>query len=447
MLSPISLRFEQKTSPKKKTKLKINPKNIFSISSSNNLIPKNNDNKSSFISFTKNNQKEKIIKIKNLIDEEITTENSNFIENEKLNSNRSNSFFKTNNGYLRHSQPKIIFNEYKKYNSRNKISFSKPDNFSTSKKIIFNRIDDDKKIRLSDINSLKEYFFKKKLSNSIYSILNRQTKEFINNMNNNINYQIKKKIKKIPFGLSPFPNIRMKKKFKIPESINKSVTLYNKNFEKQAIGERYEKNMKELLKLKQLMNNIKIMNKENKNDYAYRILISYLSQNGINDKKYFSKNYLKNFKEFLKLDFAIDPKIAFKECLLDILNGKYDKYIENPMDSIEHSLHFIPKQHILSQKNLNKVNLFNNHFKLQKKIVEKPSIIEIQDSDVKSYMESLQSCTNLSFEKLENYEIIKKKGKLLEFICYNKQKKRNLLNNCLKRVEKFESNIKQLKNV
>ena len=447
MLSPISLRFEQKTSPKKKTKLKINPKNIFSISSSNNLIPKNNDNKSSFISFTKNNQKEKIIKIKNLIDEEITTENSNFIENEKLNSNRSNSFFKTNNGYLRHSQPKIIFNEYKKCNSRNKISFSKPDNFSTSKKIIFNRIDDDKKIRLSDINSLKEYFIKKKLSNSIYSILNRQTKEFINNMNNNINYQIKKKIKKIPFGLSPFPNIRMKKKFKIPESINKSVTVYNKNFEKQAIGERYEKNMKELLKLKQLMNNIKIMNKENKNDYAYRILISYLSQNGINDEKYFSKNNLKNFKEFLKLDFAIDPKIAFKECLLDILNGKYDKYIENPMDSIEHSLHFIPKQHILSQKNLNKVNLFNNHFKLQKKIVEKPSIIEIQDSDVKSYMESLQSCTNLSFEKLENYEIIKKKGKLLEFICYNKQKKRNLLNNCLKRVENFESNIKQLKNV
>jgi hypothetical protein len=61
-------------------------------------------------------------------------------------------------------------------------------------------------------------------------------------------------------------------------------------------------------------------------------------------------------------------------------------------------------------------------------------------------MESLQSCTNLSFEKLENYEIIKKKGKLLEFICYNKQKKRNLLNNCLKRIENVENNIKPLNN-
>ena len=53
-------------------------------------------------------------------------------------------------------------------------------------------------------------------------------------------------------------------------------------------------------------------------------------------------------------------------------------------------------------------------------------------------MESLQSCSNISFEKLENYEIIKKKGKLLEFICYNKLKKKNLLNNCLKKVENIK---------
>ena len=204
--------------------------------------------------------------------------------------------------------------------------------------------------------------------------------------------------------------------------------------------------MKELLKLKQLMNNIKIMNKENKNDYAYRILISYLSQNGINDENYYSKKYLKNFKIFLKLDFEIDPKIAFKECLLDILNGKYDKYIENPMDSVEQSLYYIPKKQVFSQKNIKKVNLFNNHFKLHEIKVEKPSIIEIKETDVKNYMKSLQSCTNVSFDKLENFEIIKKKGKLLEFICYNKQKKRNLLNNCLKRIENIENNIKPLNN-
>ena len=447
MFSPISIRLFQNTTPIKKTKLKINPKNIFSISRSNILISKDNENKSSFISFKRNNEKEKIIKIKNLINESISTGNySNNIENEKLNTNRSNSFFNTNNEYLKYSQQKLFFNGFKSYNSRNKISLSKPDSYSISKKIILTGIDDNKKIKLSDINSLKNYFVKKKKSNSIYSILNRQTKDFINNMNKNINYQIKTNIKKIPFGLSPFPNIRMKKKFKMPESINKNVILYNKNFNKKAIRERYEKNMKDLLNLKQLMNNIKIMNKENKDDYSYRILISYLSQNGINDENYYSKKYLKNFKIFLKLDFEIDPKIAFKDCLLDILNGKYDKYIENPMDSIEQSLCYIPKKQVFSQKNIKKVNLFNNHFKLHEIKVEKPSIIEIKETDVKNYMKCLQSCTNVSFDKLENYEIIKKKGKLLEFICYNKQKKRNLLNNCLKRIENVENNIKPLNN-
>ena len=437
MFSPISIRIDPKSSQINKTKLKINPKNIFSISHSNILIQKNKENKSSFMSL-KNNEKEKKIKIKYLINTGVTTEYSDLIENEKLNTNRPNSFFKTNYSYLKHSHPKISFNGYKEFNSRNRILLSKPHTYNTPKKIIFSRFDNDKKIKLSDINSLKEYFLKNKKSNSIYSILNRQTKEFINNMNKNINYKRNSNINKISFGLSPFPNIRMKKKFKMPESINKSVTLYNKNFDKKATGERYEKNMKELLKLKQLMNNIKIMNKQTKSDYTYRILISYLSQNGIHDEIYYSKKYLKNFKNFLKLNFDINPKIAFKDCLLDILNGKYDQYIENPMDSLEQSLYYIPKQQVLSQKNIKNVNLFNNHFKLQKKNIEKPSIIEIQDSDIKSYMESLQSCSNISFEKLENYEIIKKKGKLLEFICYNKLKKKNLLNNCLKKVENIK---------
>ena len=182
MFSPISIRIDPKSSQINKTKLKINPKNIFSISHSNILIQKNKENKSSFMSL-KNNEKEKKIKIKYLINAGVTTEYSDLIENEKLNTNRSNSFFKTNYSYLKHSHPKISFNGYKEYNSRNRILLSKPHTYSTPKKIIFNRFDNDKKIKLSDINSLKEYFLKNKKSNSIYSILNRQTKEFINNMN------------------------------------------------------------------------------------------------------------------------------------------------------------------------------------------------------------------------------------------------------------------------
>ena len=56
-------------------------------------------------------------------------------------------------------------------------------------------------------------------------------------------------------------------------------------------------------------------------------------------------------------------------------------------------------------------------------------------------MDTLQSSTTLSFDKLDNFEEIKKRGKLLEFICYNKQKRKNMLNNCLKRIENIDSKL------
>ena len=56
-------------------------------------------------------------------------------------------------------------------------------------------------------------------------------------------------------------------------------------------------------------------------------------------------------------------------------------------------------------------------------------------------MDTLQSSTTLSFDKLDNFEEIKKREKLLEFICYNKQKRKNMLNNCLKRIENIDSKL------
>jgi hypothetical protein len=247
---------------------------------------------------------------------------------------------------------------------------------------------------------------------------------------------------KIAFGLSPFPNIGMNKDFRIKEPINKNVTLHNKNFSNRAICERYDKHMTELLRLKQLMKTIDLMDKTQKGDYDYRILCNYLAQNGIFEKKYYNKFYLKNFKEFLKINFDINPNVPYKTCLFDILKGDYDQYVENPMDSNNESF----LNHPFPNKKSNHIsksfsNTIDNNLNLQKYYFTKSSINDIKNKDTKKYMDTLQSSTTLSFDKLDNFEEIKKRGKLLEFICYNKQKQKNMLNNCLKRVENIDSKL------
>jgi hypothetical protein len=230
----------------------------------------------------------------------------------------------------------------------------------------------------------------------------------------------------------------MNKDFRVKEPINKNVTIYNKNFDRRAIGERYDKHMTELLRLKQLMNTIKEMDKNTKSDYGYRILCNYLAQNGIFEHKYYTKKYLRNFKDFLKINFDINPKVPYKECLFDILNGDYDQYVENPMDSINQSIFSSKPRENFLKNNLKELNTINNNLYLQKIYFTQPTISDIKNKNTKNYMDTLQSTTSLSFEKLENFDEIKKRGKLLEFICYNKQKKKNMLNNCLKRVETNE---------
>ena len=149
-----------------------------------------------------------------------------------------------------------------------------------------------------------------------------------------------------------------------------------------------------------------------------------MNKNNINKMDY-NKFYLKNFKEFLKINFDINPNVPYKTCLFDILKGDYDQYVENPMDSNNESFLNYPLSKI-NTKHINKSfsNTIDNNLNLQKYYFTKSSINDIKNKDTKKYMDTLQSSTTLSFDKLDNFEEIKKRGKLLEFICYNKQKKK-----------------------
>ena len=438
MSLPISLRLDTESSFGK-DKRKLNKKNLYAVSRMKVLISKYKESTLSKMINSKNEDEEN--NSTNVVSEGVTTEYSEIVEGKrnkyKVTFNKANNNF---NNYKNNSPyPKSNYTKYK-LNSRNLKSFNdNDDDFLSIFKSKKEESSDDKKAKLNDVKYLKKYFSKYKQANSLYSILDKKAKEHVNIMKEYIHRNLYDKPTKIAFGLSPFPNIGMNKDFRIKEPINKNVTLHNKNFSNRAICERYDKHMTELLRLKQLMKTIDLMDKTQKGDYDYRILCNYLAQNGIFEKKYYSKFYLKNFKDFLKINFDINPNLPYKTCLFEILKGDYDKYVENPMDSNNDSILYSPLSN-MNRNNISKSfsNTIDNNLNLQNNYFIRSSINDIKCEDTKKYMDTLQSSTTLSFDKLDNFEEIKKRGKLLEFICYNKQKKKNMLNNCLKRVETNE---------
>ena len=443
MSNPISIRLDTESSyTSEKQKLNLKKKNLYAVSGMKVLISKYKESTLSKMINSKNEDEEN--NSTNVVSEGVTTDYSEIVEGKrnkyKVTFNKANNNF---NNYKNNSPyPKSNYTKYK-LNSRNLKSFNdNDDDFLSIFKSKKEESSDDKKAKLNDVKYLKKYFSKYKQANSLYSILDKKAKEHVNIMKEYIHRNLYDKPTKIAFGLSPFPNIGMNKDFRIKEPINKNVTLHNKNFSNRAICERYDKHMTELLRLKQLMKTIDLMDKTQKGDYDYRILCNYLAQNGIFEKKYYSKFYLKNFKDFLKINFDINPNVPYKTCLFDILKGDYDQYVENPMDSNNESFLNYPLSKI-NTKHINKSfsNTIDNNLNLQKYYFTKSSINDIKNKDTKKYMDTLQSSTTLSFDKLDNFEEIKKRGKLLEFICYNKQKKKNMLNNCLKRVENIDSKL------
>jgi hypothetical protein len=369
-------------------------------------------------------------------------------ENEKYNSIKTTNFRTSNNFFNKIS--KMTYKNYntdsnlKPENSKNK--FLKTQNLKNEKieKIEkknqkennFSILDREK--LLSNETFLKNHFLRYKQANSIYRILNKRTKNYIDSIKDYIHRQ-KKAETKIVLGLSPFPNISLNREFRFQDSTNKCVTIYDKSFGFPSIGERFERHMSELLKLKHVMDNIKENDKKKRDEYSYRMLSNYLAQNGIFDKEYYKEEYLYNFKEFLQINFEIHPDVPYKKFLYDVLFGYYDKYVSNPMDSNNSSLAYFERKK--NKFNLSNFNNFdnNNFYKSNFKNNRKESFsISSTRRNSKSGLMSYKSSDDVPVDMLESEDDAKKFGKLLEYICLQKMKKKETLDNCFKKIENGE---------
>ena len=365
---------ESNNTPKFKTKsLNLQNKNRYASSDIKLLITK---------------YKEK--QILDSVNEKLSDINSPRIKNdtiEKLKNEKCTQLkqFKTSPNFFNSKIPKI---KNKFYFSHTNLNFYN-NNGNEKKEFIYQENELDRKEKLNDIKYLNKYFSTYKQANSIYFILNKNTKNYLDNINKYV-HRVDSNKKKIKLGLSPFPNISLNREFRFTDSVNKCITIYDKSFPSRAIGERYERHMNELLKLKQILKNIKIENLNEKNDYFYKMLSNYLQQNGIFDKKFYTEKYLKNLKDFLNIDFDVQSNIPYKQFLYNILNGKYDDYLHNPMDSNNSSLaHFEKKGQKFIRKNS----------------------IESMISDYKSYtVDASRRSSKFDFQLTGNFDVVDYRG-------------------------------------
>ena len=293
--------------------------------------------------------------------------------------------FKTSPNFFNSKTPKI---KNKFYFSHTNLNFYN-NNPNEKKEFIYQENELDRNEKLNDIKYLNKYFSTYKQANSIYFILNKNTKNYLDNINKYV-HRVDSNKKKIKLGLSPFPNISLNREFRFTDSVNKCITIYDKSFPSRAIGERYERNMNELLKLKQILKNIKTENLNEKNEYSYKMLSNYLQKNGIFEKKFYTEKYLKNLKDFLNIDFDVQSNIPYKQFLYNILNGKYDDYLHNPMDSNNSSLaHFEKKGQKFIRKNS----------------------IESMISDYKSYtVDASRRSSKFDFQLTGNFDVVDYRG-------------------------------------
>ena len=382
--------------------------------------------------------------------------------NDKFNSITTTTNFRTSNNFFN----KISKMTYKNYNTESNLKTEKlkkkilkteninddNENFENNKKkkkFESNILDREK--LLSNETFLKNHFLRYKQANSIYRILNKRTKNYIDSIKDYIHRQ-KKAETKIVLGLSPFPNISLNREFRFQDSTNKCVTIYDKSFGFPSIGERFERHMSELLRLKHVMDNVKENDKKKRDEYSYRMLSNYLAQNGIFDKEYYKEEYLYNFKEFLQINFEIHPDVPYKKFLYDVLFGYYDKYVSNPMDSNNSSLAYFERKNnkfnlsnfrTFNNSNINNNNKFNNtnnYFNKSNFKTHRKGSFSVNSTrrNSRSGLMSFKSTDDVPVDTIESEDDAKKFGKLLEYICLQKMKKKETLDNCFKKIENGE---------
>ena len=281
----------------------------------------------------------------------------------------------------------------------------------------------DRERNLNDKKYLANYFSKYKQGVSLYSVLEKKKNEFFDNIKEKKYYysadKNKKTKRKIVLGLSQVPNISKKsKELKIP-FINKNlVTIHNKNFFNYSSGERYAKHMNGLNKIKQMLSSFRNGNNNitlNRN-YSQKLISNYLMENGIYEKKYYKEKYINNFVDFLNLDYDISPDFVFKNCLYEILNGNYNNYLKGNVTN--KSTNRVKLKKIKVSKSSNSIIEKNLFF--QKYFLTSPMLNDIKEQNFNEYMNIIKNSSNIDYNNKDNYEEAKKRGKLCEFIVFNR---------------------------
>ena len=281
----------------------------------------------------------------------------------------------------------------------------------------------DRERNLNDKKYLANYFSKYKQGVSLYSVLEKKKNEFFENIKEKKYYysadKNKKTKRKIVLGLSQVPNISKKsKELKIP-FINKNlVTIHNKNFFNYSSGERYAKHMNGLNKIKQMLSSFRNGNNNitlNRN-YSQKLISNYLMENGIYEKKYYKEKYINNFVDFLNLDYDISPDFVFKNCLYEILNGNYNNYLKGNVTN--KSTNRVKLKKIKVSKSSNSIIEKNLFF--QKYFLTSPMLNDIKEQNFNEYMNIIKNSSNIDYNNKDNYEEAKKRGKLCEFIVFNR---------------------------
>ena len=321
-----------------------------------------------------------------------------------------------------------IYKTYKTINNRfvPKINLFKQN--LNEKKLILNDEETsfDRERNLNDKKYLANYFSKYKEGISLYSVLEKKKNEFFDNIKEKKYYysadKNKKTNRKILLGLSQVPNISKKsKELKIPFINKYLVTIHNKNFFNYSSGERYAKNMNGLNKIKQMLSSFRNENNyiKNNRNYSQKIISSYLMKNGIYDKKYYKEKYINNFIDFLNLDYDISPDFIFKNCLYDILNGKYNNYLKGSVTNKSSNRKHLKKIKISKSSN----SIIENNLYFQQHFLTSPTLNEIKENNFDEYMNIIKNSTNIKLDNQDNYEEAKKRGKLCEFIVFNRENK------------------------
>lgn len=404
----------------------------------NKDIPLSKDSNNNF-SFSRKHQKTLTIpkiqtfkKLKSLKNEYIKQTLNNFNIKPPLDLSFTIQMIYSNDIPKKHSKPKPRGNYiYKNY--RNKIP----------KPIPANTLENIKNIRcnteMKEMNDkeIKKYFMKYDKGESLYKELGIRRFEFLNQIKNRSNSEKQLSTIKIKTRPNTPNNVKLFNTVYKDTLYDNHINLNDCNFKTKTADQRYKKNMESLLYLKNIVLNAKHYNEQK------QYIISYLNTEGIFDTDEMTDTKINHFIKYLNTDFIINPKILFKEELINILNDRPNilKH-KNKTEYLTNIKTIIP--HKIDIKEQMRENIVNNIVLHQFPIQN----TEIERIDIKNY--PLRTCESLSktIDELDseirqkvksNYEDettltkkdiieIKKQGKLLEVVCFQRAKERiNLL--------------------